>query len=298
MEETLQIDDAKLRASEITDAEWQESERVLTSLLARLVDPGERCTVDVWAEGKIQISGRGNRYSGPLQLARTPYMRGPLIAYTCARYRRIILVWGAQTGKTLCMQITIGYDIDQDPGPEMIVYPDKNTAKRRSRNHIRRLIDETPALQRHRTHKEDDLQTFEYALDRMTINLAWAGSANVLASEPVRYLKRDEIAKMKHTDKSEAHPLELSARRTVSFDYLAKIFDATTPALVGMPGDKDLKESTFHEYWVPCPRCGKPDQVKDVPWVVVNPLDFVKGMKPSATEQDGLEALKDRKSVV
>lgn len=280
--------------SEITDAEYAEAERVLNDLMGKLIDPGERCTADVWAEGKIEISGRGNRFSGPFQIARTPYMRGPLIAYTCPRYRRIILVWGAQTGKTLCMQITIGYDVDQDPGPEMIVYPDKNTAKRRSRNHIRRLIDDTPALAKHRTHHGDDLQTFEYSLDRMTINLGWAGSPNVLASEPVRYLKRDEIGKFKHTDKSEAHPLELSARRTVSFDYLAKIFDATTPALVDAPGDKDLKESTFHEFWVPCPRCGKPHDVKDVPWLVVNPLDFVDDLPSGSTETQGIAALKKR----
>lgn len=175
------------------------------------------------------------------------------------------------------LQIIMAYLIDNDPGPMMIVYPDRTTAKRRSRKHLRTLIEDAAVLRRHTTGKADDLQTFEYKLDRMTINLAWAGSPSMLASEPIRFLIRDEIAKFRHMDKSEAHPVELSARRVISYSHLAKIVDATTPGLAGRVGDRDIRAGTLHECWLPCPSCAKREAVADVPDPVLDPRKHVPG---------------------
>lgn len=259
---------------EITNQEEQAVERLLWSILADSVDPGDARNVDEWAEENIILSPRVTRFSGPLKLDRTAYMRGPLRAYTHPKCRRTVLVWAAQTGKTLVLQITLAYDIDQDPGPCFIVYPSKTTAKRRSRKHLRPLIEDCPVLAKHMTGYSDDMQTFEYALDTMTATIGYAGSVDVLASEPIRLLKRDEIGKWKRLDKEEGDPLKLSEVRTTSYADMARILDASTPNIeTGHPWI-DLEGSTWHECWVPCPHCGKPDDVKDLGPVVIDCADF------------------------
>lgn len=254
------------------------ADALLRAILSRAADPGDRLPVDQWAEGRLTLSRRVTSKPGPVRLQHTPYMRGPLLAWTTPRYSRVLCVWGAQTGKTLTMQIVIGYDIDQDPGPGMVVYPDQHSAKKRSRKHLRTLIEDSEILRRHKSARADDMQTYEYALDTMTLNVGWAGSASVLASEPLRKLYRDEIGKWRRRDKDEGDPLLLSQRRILSYGSLGKVYDATTPSTKQRPGWEDLAGkpevpgtgSTFHEYWVPCPHCGKPADVVDVPYLVTD----------------------------
>ncbi|MBT3290867.1 MAG: phage terminase large subunit family protein, partial [Victivallales bacterium] len=53
---------------------------------------------------------------------------------------RVVLIWAAQTGKTIVLQCFIGWAIDQYPGPGMVVCPDGPFAKRRSTKHLRPFI--------------------------------------------------------------------------------------------------------------------------------------------------------------
>lgn len=264
MPDVMEFDLQGMDPATVTPEDEKAMERALAEFLRGLLDPGTRLPVDEWAEKYLDLSPRVTRYSGRVRIDRTPYMRGPLRAYTQGKLRRHVFIWAPQVGKTLMLQIIMGYDVDNNPGPMMIVYPDRNTAKRRSRKHLLPLIRDSAVLNRHTTGRPDDLQLFEYALDRMTINVAWAGSPSMMAGESIRHLRRDEFAKYKHNDKDEAHPMELSKRRVAAYSPGETIVDATTPGLVGKYGDKDLKEGTWHEYWVPCPHCGKPDQVQHI----------------------------------
>jgi phage terminase large subunit GpA-like protein len=154
--------------------------------------------------------------------------------------------------------------------PVMMAFPDQNMAKRRSRGHIKPMIAENPVLQRRVLQKLDAVQNFSVQFDRMTMNLAWAGSPSAIASEPVRYLFRDESEKWKHKDKSEGHPLELSAVRVTSYGDLAKIVDATTPGLDDGFAMNNLRAGTYHEFFVPCPKCGRQDELGNLPHLVTD----------------------------
>jgi phage terminase large subunit GpA-like protein len=247
----------------------------LRAILAAAFTPAEPMAVDEWADGRIVLSKRsGSRLTGPLRLDRTPYMRGPLRAFKL--FKRQVDVWSPQTGKTTVQQCLLGYCIDQDPGPMMFVLPSKDSAKRRSSKHLIPMLEETPTLAKHLSARADDTQLFQYMLDVMTVNLGWAGSATMLASEAVRYLICDESAKFKHFDKSEAHPLDLAEERTSSYDELARVVHATTPTLENAPGWRDLVKSTWHEDWVPCQVCGKPQDLADVPLLVVDPAEHTR----------------------
>ena len=256
---------------------WPASEQLayLRSVIATAFMPSQPMAPDEWADGRITLSRRsGSRITGPLRLDRTPYMRGLLRAFL--HYRKMWLLMSAQTGKTTIQQCLLGYCVDQDPGPFMFVYPSKDSAKRRSSKHLIPMLEESPALARHMSARSDDTQLFQYILDTMTVNLGWAGSATMLASEPVRYLFCDESAKFKHLDKSEAHPIKLAEARTKSYDELARIVHATTPTLDTSHGWAEWLKSTMHEYHVPCTACGKPADLADVPALVIDPAAWTR----------------------
>ena len=109
-----------------TAEELAAAERALWMAVATGIDTGEVVPADVWMEqGNIVLTRRQSKMTGPVDLSRTPYMRGIFRAYSSKRFRRIVLVWGAQTGKTLVLQGTIGHCVDQEPGPTLVVYPSK-----------------------------------------------------------------------------------------------------------------------------------------------------------------------------
>jgi len=208
-----------------------------------------------WAEGHVVLSPRLSRFPGPLSLTHTPYMRGewsPLWAYR--RYQHIDNIWAAQTGKTMMLAITVLYDTEVDPGPGMIVYPDKVTAQRRSRRYLMPIIESSiPQLI---PDASECFQILEYNLVPCSWVLAWAGSPSVLAGEPVKHLKLDEEAKFQGHTEAEADPKRLAMRRLISFGEFANAFSCTTPSLAHHPGWRDWKGSTQCQYQVQCPRCG------------------------------------------
>ncbi len=252
----------------------------LDQLFSAAVDPGPAEDIEAWAESAIVLSDRVTMFAGPLRLDRSPYLRVTLRAWECGLYRELWNVWGAQIGKTLCSQIILGWIVDKTPGPTMVVYPSQSVARKRSRKHLQTMLKESPRLSRHITSAADDLTNFEFSLDRLVVNIGWSGSASELAAESIKFGIGDEVAKWIQRDKDEAHPLALFRRRLIAFEGLARSLFVTTPKTRNNPGWGELERSTFHEYFVPCPHCGKPDRLADVPLLVIDPADHTKRKRP------------------
>lgn len=247
-----------------------EMERALHGVLARAMDPGSNLPIDQWAEQNLSLSGRLTLQPGPLRLDRTPYVRGPLRAAQMSRYSQLMLDWAAQTAKTLVLEILMAHDVDQSPCEAMYAGPNRKFTHTRSTLHLQPFFRDCPILRSHITPRKSDMQTFLYSFDTMTLRLTWSGSPAGVAGEPVQKVYRDESAKWKSRDKDEAHPYNLIARRILSFDVFGRLVDASTPSTKEHPFWQDFSRSTWHRYWVPCPHCGKPGQVADVPLLVTD----------------------------
>jgi len=91
---------------------------------------------------------------------------------------RVVLIWAAQTGKTIVLQCFLGWAIDQYPGPGMVVCPDGPFAKRRSTKHLRPFIEDSEVLSAHLPGDRHDRQIHEYTLDTMSVTIAWAGTSS------------------------------------------------------------------------------------------------------------------------
>ena len=160
------------------------------------IKPRPFLAVDEWAESPdgIVLSARTSGIPGPLRLRQTPYLREPLQAFNHSGVQRIFLCFGTQAGKTTFLFCLLGYIIDYDPGPTMIVYPTMEMARGVSKDRIQPLIQDSPNLQRHLTGVTDDIQLLAYTFDRLTVRFAWSNSESATRSHPVKYLLKDELS--------------------------------------------------------------------------------------------------------
>ena len=245
--------------------------RALRAAFRGAMQPPPSLTVDEWAEQHLVLSDRNSPVPGPIRLDLTPYLRAPLRAFTDPHVERIAFCGATQTGKTTLLFACLGFCIDHDPGPAMMLYPTQETAKSVSKDRLQPMIQDCPSLVRHLTGIHDDFQLLAYTFDRMTIRFAWAQGQATVRSRPIRYLFKDETTAAVSKAWSEAD------NRTKAY-FNRRIFEVSTPKLdndpmwtfCGLSRREDAKEpnpmssaaweptsaTTVNWYLVPCPHCG------------------------------------------
>lgn len=207
-----------------------------------------------WAEEFMWLTSKVTRFPGYVNFKHSPYMIGkwsPLWAFK--RYKELSIIWGAQIGKTFILQVCFAFTIKNQPVSIMVVYPSQIIARRRSKKHLQSIIRD--CLKEFMTGVDDDFAIFEYNLKNCSIILSWAGSAALLASEPIPFLILDEHAKYPAATEAEADAVSLAERRVIAAGEFGKILKATTPTLEHEYGWSDLKNSTFCQNYVKCPEC-------------------------------------------
>ncbi len=220
-----------------------------------------RITVTEWAELYRGLSSKDSAEPGPYRCSRTPYVREPQDALsTHSLVEEIVLMWGAQTGKTTIGSNWMGYIADVNPGPAMIVQPTIDMAKRYSRQRLVPMVDESPALKRKvsENRSRDDANTTllkEYPGGQWA--LAGANSAAGLRSMPVRDLFMDEIDAWPHDVDGEGDPSALAEARQSTFARRKRL-KTSTPTIKGYSRvEAEYMASDRCQYWVPCPHCGE-----------------------------------------
>jgi phage terminase large subunit GpA-like protein len=155
----------------------------------------------------------------------------------------------------------IGYFIDVDPKPIMLVQPTIDNAKDYGKKRITPMIDSTPALKakiRPATARRagNTLQLKEFPGG--FLKLAGANSGTGLRSDPVPIVLLDETEGYPIDVDGEGDPVEIAKRRTDQFTDF-KIVEGSTPAKPkGFSRiEKRFEESDQRYFHVPCPFCGR-----------------------------------------
>lgn len=216
----------------------------------------ESITVSEWADEFRVLDERTSAEPGSWRTSRTPYLREVLDAWADPWVEEITLMFSTQVGKTETLLNCLGYVIDQDPGPTMMVQPIENMAKEFSYNRVRPMLEISPALARHLPAREDDLTKLEMRLERMSLYFAGANSPAGLASRPIRYLLLDEVDKYPKFSGREADPIKLSRERTKTF-WNRKIVKVSTPTTREGYIFREYERGDRRRYHVPCPHCGR-----------------------------------------
>ena len=236
-----------------------DAQRRVDDVLRQFAALPKRVDVTTWSERSIILSAKDSAEPGPYRADRTPYAREPMDALSQhSPVEEVVLMWGAQTGKTRIGSNWLGYLVDTNPGPVMIVQPTIDLAKRYSRQRLAPMIEESPALRvkvRENRSRDDANTTLlkEFAGGFMAV--AGANSAAGLRSMPVRDLFLDEIDGYPLDVDGEGDPIKLAEARQSTFSRRKRLLTST-------PTTKDFSriESRYLasdrcRYHVPCPHC-------------------------------------------
>lgn len=241
----------RIKKFEVTDYQKE----ALKSLM-----PPEDLTVSEWAEKYRILDQKSSAAPGPWRNAKTPYLTDIMDEFNNYETEKIVFCKPTQVGGTEALQNMVGYVIDQDPAPSMIVYPTLDLAKTVSENRLVPMFDDSPTLRK--KFLNDDSKNLELQFTGMYLALAGSNSPASLASRPIRYLFLDEIDKFPGASNKEADPISLAEERTKTF-HNRKIFEASTPTLKTGHIWQDLEGcDIIKHYFVTCPHCGKEIELK------------------------------------
>jgi len=177
-------------------------------------------------------------------------------AFSDTYVEEITVMAASQVGKTEAMLNMLGFIIDQDPGPTLVVLPRENDAKSFSYNRVLPMFECSYALKTYFPKFSDDITKLEYHLNRMILYFAGSNSPADLASRPIRFLFLDEIDKYPRFSGREADPIKLASERQKTF-WNKKTVKVSTPTTREGYIFREFEKSDKRRFYVPCPFCGK-----------------------------------------
>lgn len=238
-----------------------DADALVAEVLREFARPAIVQTVTEWAEANIVLSAKDSAEPGPYRASRTPYALQPMDDLsTHSRVEEVVLMWGAQTGKTRVGSNWLGYLVDTNPGPVMIVQPTIDMAKRYSRQRLAPMIEESAALRRkvRENRSRDDANTTllkEFAGGFMAV--AGANSAAGLRSMPVRDLFLDEVDGYPLDVDGEGDPCMLAEARQSTFSRRKRLRTSTPTTRDASRIEAAYLAADRNRYHVPCPHCGE-----------------------------------------
>lgn len=216
--------------------------------------------ISQWADENREISAEASAEPGHWNTDRAPYQRVMLDAICEASCERVVMMTAAQIGKTEILLNTIGYYVDKEPSPILMLNPTIEMSEAFSKDRLAPMVRDTPCLSEKiappRVRDSGNTLTHKN-FPGGHITLAGANSPAGLAARPIRILLCDEVDRYPQSAGTEGDPLSLAMKRTANF-WNRKIIWVSTPTIKGISRiEKAFEISTQEEYEVPCPNCGE-----------------------------------------
>lgn len=227
--------------------------------------PPEQLTVTEWSDKYRRLSAENSAEPGRWRTSRTPYLKEIMDAFTDPKVHRIAVVASSQVGKTECEMNMLGYAIDIDPGPIMLVMPTVDNAKDFSKRRIAPMIRDTKPLREKISKaksRDGENTVLKKAYPGGMLTMTGSNSPASLASVPARYVFGDERDRWAKDAGGEGDPWGLVEARTTTF-YNYKMVEVSTPTIKGCSAIESSFGTGTQEYWcVQCPHCGEYNFIK------------------------------------
>ena len=233
-------------------------------------------TPDVWA-ARNRSYPKSAAISGPRDPLLTPYIIPIEHAIANCTSKRIVCVFGAQTGKTELLLDCAGARLDQHPAPILYVGPNKQFLNEQFEPRVMALLDSAPTLA-DKVARGKRMTKTRKLIAGVPFRLAHAGSSAALKSDPAALALVDEYDEMLANVRGQGDPLGLVERRGDTYpDFVAVVTSTCKRGVVETYTDTttglefwaeantdDIKESPiwglwqqgtrYHWAW-PCPHC-------------------------------------------
>ncbi|MCW2412013.1 MULTISPECIES: phage terminase large subunit family protein [unclassified Sphingobium] len=224
-----------------------------------VLTPPPKLTVSQWADTNRQLSAEASAEPGKWDTSRAEFQRGIMDAVSDPLIQDIVVMKSAQVGWTEIIGNVVGYFVDQDPAPMLVMQPTLEMGEAWSKDRLAPMIRDTPCL----TAKISDSKARDsgntilhkkFAGGHCTI--AGANSPASLASRPIRVVLADEVDRYPASAGAEGDPLSLAFKRTTTF-WNRKRLAGSTPTVAGASRIEAAFElSDKRYYFIPCPKCG------------------------------------------
>lgn len=212
-------------------------------------------TVSEWADAKRIIVGKGASEPGPWHTDRAPYQREIMDAYTQKGIHDIVIMSAAQIGKTDMMLNMIGRNVEDDPGPTLMVFPTDSDLRAFSTERLQPTIDATPALSS-RISDGNGSTIYQKNFPNGFIAMAGAMAPSGLKSRPIRYLFMDEVDGYPASSGTEGDPVNLASKRTQTFFNAVRCYFSTPTLKATSRIYKLFLRGTREEWEFACKHCG------------------------------------------
>ena len=176
-----------------------------------------------------------------------------------AAVKEVVVMAGAQLGKSEALLNIIGYHIDVDPCPILMLQPTLDMAQSFSKDRIANgLLRSTPCMQgkvKDPRARDSNNTTLHKIFPGGAISITGANSPSSLASRPIRVVLCDETDRYPASAGAEGDPIQLARKRTATF-FNRKIIMVSTPTNEGASRIQDAYDiSDKREYYIPCKHC-------------------------------------------
>lgn len=228
--------------------------------IAQVLAPPPELTVSEWADEYRRLSPEASAEPGRWNTDRAPYQRAIMDAVNDAKCEEIVIMSSAQIGKTELILNIIGYYIDYDPSPILVLQPTREMAETFSKDRLSTMLRDTPCLKgkvKDARARDSGNTILHKTFPGGHITMVGANSPAGLASRPIKIVLMDEIDRYPASAGTEGDPIKLAEKRTTTFWNRKKI-KVSTPTIKGRsPIEKEYQSSSMEEWNVPCPCCGK-----------------------------------------
>lgn len=226
--------------------------------------PRPRLTVSEWADRYRVIPQGTSPEPGPWRTDRAPYLRGIQDALNDPAIETVVGMIASQLGKTEGLLNILGYFVDQDPSPVLMIAPTIEAMESFSKERIDPTFRASPALrgkletgQGDRGNSRKSSQTIRLKqFPGGYLAMAGANAPAGLASRPIRVVLCDEVDRFPDSAGTEGSPIALARQRTSNF-HNRKIVLISTPTIDGLSEiQRQYLAGDQRQYLVPCPHCG------------------------------------------
>ena len=227
--------------------------------------PPPNLKISDWADRYRRLSPESSAEAGVWRTDRAPYQREIMDSFNDPDIQRIIFMKSAQVGATEILLNVIGYYIDQDPAPMLVMQPTLQMGQAFSKDRLATMIRDSEKIRNcvkdpRSRDSGNTVLSKKFAGGNLTIT--GSNSASSLASRPIRCVLADEVDRYEASAGAEGDPISLATKRTTTF-WNKKIYMCSTPTIKGLSRiETAFEESDKRYYHVPCPECNEKQVLK------------------------------------
>ncbi len=221
--------------------------------------PAPDIKVSQWAEENRVLSKESSSAPGKWRNDTAPYQIEIMDAVNDPEIEDIVVMSCSQIGKNEIINNIIGYYVDIDPCPILLIEPTLELAEDYSKRRLAPLIRDTKALAEKISDaksRDSNNTILSKSFPGGLLVLVGANSPRGLASKPIQVVIADEIDGFPASAGKEGDPLALSEKRTITFSNRKKI-KVSTPTIKGASRiEEEYLKGTREKWKKECPHCG------------------------------------------